>query len=156
MSATSTGDDLRAAALAVAPALLAVDPKALGGVLLKGPAGPVRDRFIATLTAALPAGSPVLPVPCHVGPGRLIGEIDTTATLAAGRLIHDPGLFVRAGRGLLVLRSAERLEPSAARWSRSPSTSPARASASSPATRASPTRMVRRAALPNASPCIST
>ncbi|MBX9991777.1 magnesium chelatase subunit D [Phreatobacter oligotrophus] len=114
MSATSTGDDLRAAALAVAPALLAVDPKALGGVLLKGPAGPVRDRFIATLTAALPAGSPVLPVPCHVGPGRLIGEIDTTATLAAGRLIHDPGLFVRAGRGLLVLRSAERLEPSAA------------------------------------------
>ncbi len=53
-------------------------------------------------------------MPCHVGPGRLIGEIDTTATLAAGRLIHDPGLFVRAGRGLLVLRSAERLEPSAA------------------------------------------
>ncbi len=68
MSATSTGDDLRAAALAVAPAILAVDPKALGGVLLKGPPGPARDRFIATLATALPAGSPVLPVPCHVGP----------------------------------------------------------------------------------------
>lgn len=114
MTAAHPGDDLRAAALAVAPAILAVDPKALGGVLLKGPAGPARDRFIAALSAALPAGSPVLPVPCHVGPGRLIGEIDTTATLAAGRLIHDPGLFVRAARGLLVLRSAERLEPSAA------------------------------------------
>jgi len=114
MTARPHGDDLRAAALAVAPALLAVDPKVLGGVLLKGPAGPVRDRFIAMLTAALPAGSPVLPVPCHVGPGRLIGEIDTTATLATGRLIHDPGLFVRATHGLLVLRSAERLEPSAA------------------------------------------
>lgn len=110
MSAAATGQELRAAALAVAPALLAVAPHALGGVLLKGPAGPVRDRFVARLSAALPAGSPVLPVPCHVAPGRLIGEIDTTASLAAGRIVQDPGLFARATGGVLVLRSAERME----------------------------------------------
>ncbi len=91
-----------------------MDPKALGGVLLKGPAGTCARPFHRHAGHRLAGRQPVLPVPCHVGPGRLIGEIDTTATLAAGRLIHDPGLFVRAGRGLLVLRSAERLEPSAA------------------------------------------
>ncbi|WP_296577118.1 magnesium chelatase subunit D [Phreatobacter sp.] len=115
MTDTSAADDRqgdpRAAAALAAAALLAVDPHGLGGVRLKGPAGPIRDAWMARLHAFLAAEAPVVRIPAHAGAGRLLGDIDLTATLATGRPVRERGLLAGADGGILELRSAERIDP---------------------------------------------
>ena len=106
-----------------AAALLAVDP-ALGGATLRAPAGPARDAWLEALrghlAAAAPGGAPApssVPwrrLPPGVAEGRLIGGLDLSATLAAGRPVAERGLLAEAAGGVLVVPMAERLGGGAA------------------------------------------
>jgi len=92
--------------------LFAVDPVGTGGILLRSRAGPVRERWLTMLRAALPGAQPVRNIPLHIADGRLLGGLDLNATLRAGRPVAERGLLAEADGGVLVLAMAERL-PSA-------------------------------------------
>jgi len=98
-----------AADAALAAALLAVDPFALGGVRLRCLPGPVRDGWLAQLAALLPHGAPWRKIPPGVGDERLLGGLDLAATLRAGRPVAGRGLLVEADGGMLLLIMAERM-----------------------------------------------
>lgn len=89
--------------------LFAVDPLGTGGVLLRSRAGPVRERWLAMLRAALPDTQPVRTIPLHIADGRLLGGLDLNATLLAGRPVAERGLLAEADGGVLMLSMAERL-----------------------------------------------
>ena len=77
----------------MAARLLAVDPSGLGGIALRGRAGPTRDRWIEGLRASLAPDGVVCRVPLHADEGRLFGGLDLAATLAAGRPVVERGLL---------------------------------------------------------------
>lgn len=89
--------------------LFAVDPTGTGGVLLRSRAGPVRDRWLAAMRAALPPSQPLRNLPPHIADGRLLGGLDLNATLLAGKPVAERGLLAEADGGVLVLAMAERL-----------------------------------------------
>jgi len=99
---------------ALASALCAVDPVGTGGVRLHAQAGPVRDAWLAQLRDMLPPGTPMRRVPFNVTDGRLLGGLDLTATLRAGRPVAERGLLVDAHGGFVLLAMAERLPPGTA------------------------------------------
>jgi magnesium chelatase subunit D len=109
-------DDAESASdgLALAAALLAVDPAGLGGARLMGPAGPVREAWLDTLRALLPPAVPWRRLPQHAGEERLAGGLDLQATLAAGRPVLQEGLLAEADGGVVVAAMAERLAPATA------------------------------------------
>jgi magnesium chelatase subunit D len=92
-----------------AAALLAVDPAGLGGAALRGFPGPLRDRWLAELRTLLPPDAPWRRAPLQIGDDRLLGGLDLTATLAAGRPVRERGLLAEADGGIVVLAMAERL-----------------------------------------------
>jgi magnesium chelatase subunit D len=116
--------------------LLAIDPVGLGGVALRSQAGPVRERWTAWLRelfggaggaggsdaagAAVRPGAPggVAPplrrVPLHIQDERLLGGLDLSATLQAGRPIAQRGVLAEADGGVVLLAMAERLSAAAA------------------------------------------
>ena len=91
--ALQAGDAFQAAAL------LLVDPAGLGGVLLRAPAGPVRDAWLSLLQALAPAGMPLPRLPASASEDRLLGGLDLSATLAAGRPVAQAGLLHQADGG---------------------------------------------------------
>lgn len=93
----------------IVAALLALDPAGLGGVVVRAHAGPVRDRWLALLRRALPPGSPFRKLPAGIGDDRLLGGLDLSATLRAGRPIGARGLLAECDGGLVLVPSAERL-----------------------------------------------
>jgi magnesium chelatase subunit D len=92
----------------LAAALFAVDP-AGSGVLLRAPAGPLRERWLDALRQALPAGTPLRRVPAHIGDERLLGGLDLAATLQAGRPVARRGLLAESDGGVLLFVMAERM-----------------------------------------------
>ena len=101
--------DPRWADALTAAALLAVDPAGLGGALLRARAGPQREQWLARLQASLPAGMPLRRVPLHIADERLLGGLDLSATLQAGRPVAQRGLLAEADGGLVLLAMAERV-----------------------------------------------
>ncbi|WKA30425.1 magnesium chelatase subunit D [Bradyrhizobium roseum] len=93
--------------------LFAIDPVGIGGVLVRSRAGPVRDRWMTILRAALPTARLLKHLPLHIADGRLLGGLDLHATLLAGRPVAERGLLAEADGGVLMVAMAERL-PSAA------------------------------------------
>ena len=85
---------------------LQVDPQRLGGVWLKAGHGPVRDRWLSKLQSM---SRPVLKVPMHIDDDRLLGGIDLTASLVAGRLVSQSGLLQQLDQGVAVLPMVERM-----------------------------------------------
>jgi magnesium chelatase subunit D len=107
MTDDPAGVDLAGWALAV----LALAPAAAGGVWLRSPAGPIRDRWLAELRMlALPA-SPFRRMPAGIAESRLIGGLDLAATLASGLPVTERGLLAEADGGYLLISMAERLDP---------------------------------------------
>ncbi len=98
----------------VAARLFAADPQAMGGVVLRARAGPLRDRWLANLRSLLPPGVPIRKLPPGIDEERLLGGLDLPATLAAGRPVAQAGLFEECDRGVLIAPMAERLERSTA------------------------------------------
>ena len=88
-------------------ALFLVDPIGLGGVILRGPPSPTRDRWLANLAACLDSAPRRLPP--GIDDARLLGGLDVAATLAAGRPIAAGGLLAEADGGVVVVPMAERL-----------------------------------------------
>lgn len=102
---------MEAADALAAAALFAVDPVGTGGVLLRAPAGPAREAWLARLAALLPAGTAMKRMPLHIDDDRLLGGLDLAASLAAARPVAQRGLLAEADGGVLVAAMAERLEP---------------------------------------------
>jgi len=100
-----------AADAALAAVLLAVDPEGLGGAVLRGRPGPLRDRWLAHLRSLLPAGTPWRKLPPAIADDRLLGGLDPTATLTAGRPVLERGLLAETDGGFLLLTMAERADP---------------------------------------------
>jgi magnesium chelatase subunit D len=92
----------------LAARLLALDPAFSGGIWLRARAGPVRDAWLAVLKATLPATTSMVRLPLHATDERLLGGLDLTATLRAGRPVAERGLLAAAHGGILVVTSAER------------------------------------------------
>ena len=88
--------------------LLASDPSNLGGVVLHGPAGPVRDSWIAMFRRFLPSEKPLIKVPHHIANDRLLGGLDVAATLSSGKAISERSLLSHVAGGVMQLLSSER------------------------------------------------
>jgi magnesium chelatase subunit D len=84
-----------------------------GGICLRAGPGPVRDRWLHRLQAALPE-VPLRRVPPNVADDRLLGAIDLAATLQLGHPVYQQGLLAEARGGVLVLAMAERIPPATA------------------------------------------
>jgi magnesium chelatase subunit D len=98
---------------ALAAALFAIAPFALGGVRLRAAPGPARDAWLALLKRLLP-GAPLRRVPPTLPDERLLGGLDLAATLAAGRPVAERGVLAEADGGVLLIAMAERLPPGTA------------------------------------------
>ncbi len=96
--------DATAAAL-----VFALDPAALGGVVVRARVGPARDAWLAFLRAALPPNAPLRRMPTGIADSRLLGGLDLAATLRAGKPIAERGLLAEADGGVVVVPMAERL-----------------------------------------------
>jgi magnesium chelatase subunit D len=94
---------------ALAAALIAVDPKGLGGACLRSGPHPWREAWLDRLKTLLTADTPLRRMPAGIGDGELLGGLDLPATLSSGRPVLRTGLLGQAHGGLLLLTMAERL-----------------------------------------------
>ena len=94
----------------LAAAVVAVAPHAVGGIVLRARAGPVRDAWLDLLKSLMGPTMPLRRLPLNVGDDRLLGGLDLSATLAQGRPVAERGLLADADGGVLVIPSAERLD----------------------------------------------
>lgn len=97
----------------IAAALIALDGASIGGVSLRAPVGPVREAWLARLSA-LRGGERSLRMPAGIGDARLLGGLDLTATLAMGRPVAERGLLAEADGGVVLVAMAERVEAATA------------------------------------------
>ena len=88
--------------------LLQLDPHGFGGVCLRAPHGPVRDRWLQALASL---GVRLVKIPGSVDSERLLGGIDLAHTLQTGQLHVQAGLLQQADQGVVCLPMAERLAP---------------------------------------------
>ena len=105
---TSEEGSSRWADAVLAALLFAMDPPRTG-IALRAGAGPVRDRWLGLLQRAL-GQTPVKRLPLHIRDERLLGGLDLSATLQAGRPIAQRGLLAESHGGVLLLAMAERLD----------------------------------------------
>lgn len=84
------------------------NPHQFGGIVLKG-SGPVRDAMVAFAQEALAKIGPVARIPVNIDSERLLGGLDLSATLAAGRGIMRSGLLNDSSGGVIILPMAERV-----------------------------------------------
>jgi magnesium chelatase subunit D len=92
-----------------AATLFAIDPHGLGGIVLRAPAGPVRERWTALLRTLLPGHAPFRRLPAHIADDRLLGGLDLAATLQVGRPMAQRGLLAECDGGVVMIPMAERL-----------------------------------------------
>ncbi|MGP1283462.1 MAG: magnesium chelatase subunit D [Parasphingopyxis sp.] len=93
--------------------LFALDPQGLGGLWLRG-AGPVRDELVERLKADLPGDMPVRRMPVTIADERLLGGLDISASLGAGKAVLQAGLLAECDGGVVIAPMAERLSESIA------------------------------------------
>jgi magnesium chelatase subunit D len=94
-----------------AAALLAIDPVGLAGARIRAGVGPVRDAWMSLLQTLM-GDSAWKRMPVNITDERLLGGLDLSATLSAGRPILQQGVLADVNGGTLILAMAERL-PSA-------------------------------------------
>ena len=93
-----------------AVALLAIDGQELGGAAIRMGPGPEIDEWRGALRHSLPGDTPWRRLPAGIDDDRLLGGLDMTASLAAGRPLLATGLLVEANDGVIILPMAERLD----------------------------------------------
>lgn len=89
--------------------LLACDPVALRGIVLRARSGPVREAFLAEAKRYL---GHLRRIPVTITDDQLFGGIEIDASLAEGRAVRGTGLLARWGPFLLA--SADRATPALA------------------------------------------
>lgn len=94
---------------ALTAALFAIDPQGIKGINLRAQPGPARDAWLNHVKALFPADKPWRRVPINISEARLLGGLDLTATLHAGRPVAERGLLAEANEGIVLLAMAERL-----------------------------------------------
>lgn len=94
--------------------LFCVAPHALGGVRVRARPGSAREEWLVMLSALLPKETVVRRIPAAIPPGRLLGGLDLSATLALGKPVAERGVLEETTGGVLVLAMAERVEPATA------------------------------------------
>ena len=94
----------------LAALLFAVDPRGTGLALRAG-AGPVREHWWGLLRQQLGAAT-IRRLPVQIRDDRLLGGLDLTASLQAGRPIAQRGVLAECDGGVLLLPMAERLPAS--------------------------------------------
>lgn len=88
----------------LAARLFAADPCGFGGIIVRAPAGPVRDLWLDALRARLARDRPLRKMPVAIADDQLLGGLDLTATLSTGRPVARKGLLAEAaGRLCLAL-----------------------------------------------------
>ncbi|MGP1354105.1 MAG: magnesium chelatase subunit D [Parasphingopyxis sp.] len=92
----------------MAAQLFALDPLGLGGICLRG-AGPVRDALLERIKADLPPDMPVRRMPGAITDDRLLGGLDISASLCAGKAVLQTGLLAETDGGVIIAPMAERL-----------------------------------------------
>ncbi len=102
------------AAAELAAALVAVDPKGLGGVRLAAPAGELRAQWLAGFEALASGGRAPVVAPSGVSIERLLGGVSAEQSVSAGRVVVERGLLSQAEGRCFVLRMAERVDPQVA------------------------------------------
>ena len=112
--AISDDGDQESADAALAAAILAVDPHAIGGVLLRAAPGPARESWLKHVQSLLQTGAPFRRLPINASDERLLGGLDLSATIAAGRPIAQRGIMAETDGGILVAPCAERLSSATA------------------------------------------
>lgn len=98
----------------LALAIFAVDPPAIGGVLLRARAGPVRQRWLDQLKARLGDFGPIRKIPLNVSDDRLIGGLDLAGTLQTGKPVASKGLLAEGDGKVMQVAMAERMDPGTA------------------------------------------
>lgn len=83
-------------------------PSIFGGIILRGDS-PVRDEMVDEARTAILASGPVVKIPSNVDAERLLGGLDLTATLSAGKSVMRSGLLTAASGGAVILPMAERI-----------------------------------------------
>ncbi|MEZ0580420.1 VWA domain-containing protein [Nocardioides sp. MH1] len=90
--------------MALALILTTVSPE-VGGVLVRGEKGTAKSTIVRALAAVLPAVDGERPrlveLPIGATEDRVLGSIDLEGALAEGRADYQPGLLVKAHRGIL-------------------------------------------------------
>ena len=90
--------------MALALILTSISPE-VGGVLVRGEKGTAKSTIVRALAAVLPPvdDTPVRLVELPIGAteDRVLGSIDLESALAEGRAEYQPGLLVKAHRGIL-------------------------------------------------------
>jgi len=94
-----------------AAALFAVDPAGTGGMVVRSPAGPVRERWLSHLRALMPGSPAWRRMPHNIADGRLLGGLDLAKTLRLGRPCVERGLLADSDQGVVVIPMAERVAP---------------------------------------------
>ena len=89
-------------------ALLAVDPAGLKGAVLRSPPSPALDAWLAAFRDAQPAEAPWRKLPLSANAGRLVGGLDLSASLSAGKPLFERGLLAEADGGVIAAPMAER------------------------------------------------
>lgn len=106
-------DDFDDAALAedaaLAAALLAIDAAGLGGAVLRGRTGGAGESWLGVLRDLMPDEGAVRRLPAHATDDRILGGLDLSATLSAGRPVVERGILAAADGCVLLIPSAERL-----------------------------------------------
>jgi magnesium chelatase subunit D len=91
-----------------AAALLAINPLGLAGARVHAGAGPVRDAGLSLLQSFM-GDAAWKRMPVTITDERLLGGLDLSATLSAGRPVLQQGVLADVNGGTLVLAMAERL-----------------------------------------------
>jgi magnesium chelatase subunit D len=97
-----------------AAALTATDPAGLGGISVRAWSGPLRETYVRRLGGLFPADARLKKMPLGISDDRLLGGLDISATLQAGRPVFCAGLLAEVQGGVLVLAMAERISASTA------------------------------------------
>jgi len=92
-----------------AAALFAIDPVAIGGIVVQARSGPVRDRWLSLVTSFLEPHHTVRRIPAQISQGRLLGGLDLNATLQSGQPVTERGILATLDGDVLLIGSAERL-----------------------------------------------
>ncbi len=112
MSDTSS-HDLTISDAELALRLFVRSPATFGGIILRGDS-PVRDEMLGDARTAILASGPVVKIPSNVDSERLLGGLDLTATLSAGKSVTRSGLLTAASGGAVILPMAERISANVA------------------------------------------
>jgi magnesium chelatase subunit D len=99
----------RAGDALLAAALFALDPPAIGGIVLRSDRGAACERWLLLLRELLEESLPLRRLPPQIDDQRLLGGTDLAATLSSGRPVHARGLLAEADGGVIVMSLAERV-----------------------------------------------